>query len=255
LDEKVASWLNALEERHLSDLTTSEVARALRALSSCYVERRAKLAEGDALATKGKRAAFAVFYGPLHFLVTQRIVRSIPSAMGGIRDVLDLGCGTGAAGAAWGIETGAETVKGYDRHPWAVTEASWTYRHFRLHGRAIQRDIARTRINVAPVTAIVVAYAINELSPEVRSTVLQELLDAHGRGARILVIEPIARRLSPWWDAWRASFQQSGGRADDWRFALELPPTQRTFARAAGLNPRELTARSLWLDRPAAKPS
>ena len=254
LDGKTASWLTALETRHLSDLTTSEVARALRSLSSCYVERRVKLAEGDALATKGKRAAFALFYGPLHFLVTQRIVQSIPSAVGGIREVLDLGCGTGAAGAAWGIETGAGTVKGYDRHPWAVTEASWTYRHFRLHGRAIQRDIARTRINVTPATAIVVAYAINELSQGVRGALLQELLDAHQHGARVLVIEPIARRLSPWWDEWRDAFQRSGGRADEWRFAVDLPSTQRTFARAAGLDPRELTARSLWLDRPAAKP-
>ena len=249
VDEKTASWLTALEERHLSDLTSSEVARALRALSSCYVERRARLAEGDALATKGKRAAFALFYGPLHFLVTQRIVQSIPSAVGGIRDLLDLGCGTGAAGAAWGIESGADSVKGFDRHPWAVTEASWTYRQFRLHGRAVQRDIARTRVSITPATAIVAAYAINELSQEVRGTVLRALLDAHGRGAKVLVIEPIARRLTPWWDAWSDSFQRSGGRADEWRFSLELPPTQRTFARAAGLDPRELTARSLWLDR------
>jgi SAM-dependent methyltransferase len=247
MDEKTASWLTALEDRHLADLTMSEVGRALRALSSCYVERRAKLAEGDALATKGKRAAFALFYGPLHFLVTRRIVQSIPSATGAIRDVLDLGCGTGAAGAAWAIETTAEVVKGFDRHPWAVTEASWTYRHFRLHGRAVQRDFARSRINATPGTAIVVAYAINELSQEIRDNVLLQLVNAHVRGAKVLVIEPIARRSSPWWGAWRDAFQRSGGRADEWRFALELPPTQRAFARAAGLDPRELTARSLWL--------
>ncbi|MBA3888795.1 MAG: hypothetical protein H0X67_24180, partial [Acidobacteria bacterium] len=59
------AWLEALEGRHLSDLTPAEVARALRALSSCYVERRSKLARGGALDSAGKRAAFALFYAPL----------------------------------------------------------------------------------------------------------------------------------------------------------------------------------------------
>ena len=35
-------WLAALEKRHLSDLTFAEVSRALRALSSTYVERRSR---------------------------------------------------------------------------------------------------------------------------------------------------------------------------------------------------------------------
>jgi hypothetical protein len=70
----IAAWLGALEQRHLADLTMSEVARALRALSSCYVERRAKLAEGGALSSKGKRAAFALFYGPQHLRVIGEIL-------------------------------------------------------------------------------------------------------------------------------------------------------------------------------------
>jgi hypothetical protein len=61
-DARVMGWLQGLEERHLATLTPSEVARALRALSSCYVERRAKLAAGGALESAGKRAAFAQFY-------------------------------------------------------------------------------------------------------------------------------------------------------------------------------------------------
>ena len=55
------NWLAALDERHLANLTPSEVTRALRALSSCYVERREKLAHGGALDGAGKRAAFALF--------------------------------------------------------------------------------------------------------------------------------------------------------------------------------------------------
>ena len=49
------NWIAALDERHLADLTLPEVGRALRALSSCYVERRSRLAEGAALEGAGKR--------------------------------------------------------------------------------------------------------------------------------------------------------------------------------------------------------
>ena len=70
-------WTRALEARHLQDLTFQEVARALRSLSSCYVERRGRLAAGDALDGRGKRAAFALFYAPLHLVTTAHIVRSL----------------------------------------------------------------------------------------------------------------------------------------------------------------------------------
>src|SRR5216117_1184869 len=97
-DERFDRWMHALEARHLAELTFPEVSRALRALSSAYVERRRKLAEGAALAGAGKRAAFALFYGPIHFLLVREIVRAIaPSALS-VATIVDLGCGTGSAG-------------------------------------------------------------------------------------------------------------------------------------------------------------
>src|SRR5438105_15755218 len=94
-------WLADLERRHLAELTFPEVSRALRALSATYVERRQKIGEGAALAGAGKRAAFALFYGPLHFLLIAAIVRQLPPAARAIATLVDLGCGTGASGAAW----------------------------------------------------------------------------------------------------------------------------------------------------------
>src|SRR5260221_11312791 len=91
----------ALERRHLADLTFSEVSRALRSLSSAYVERRGRLAAGAALDGAGKRAAFALFYGPLHYLLVREIVGRLPGADRAVPRLVDLGCGTGAAGAAW----------------------------------------------------------------------------------------------------------------------------------------------------------
>ena len=261
MDELVATWLASLERRHLADLTTSEVARALRALSSCYVERRSKLEDGGALAGRGKRAAFALFYGPLHFLTTALIVRALPGALDGLREVIDLGCGTGAAGAAWAAAAGARSVRGYDRHPWAIAEANATYRHFHLEGRASQRDIGkpaanpgdRSALRAGPGSALLAAYAANELTAQGRSNLRSALFRAAEEGARVLVIEPIARRTAPWWGEWQHAVEHAGGRADEWRFPAELGPTQRTLARAAGLDPRELTARSLFL-QPAGPP-
>src|SRR5262245_37238782 len=93
-------WLAALEARHLADLRFAEVTRALRALSSIYVERRERLAGHAALDSAGKRAAYAMYYSPLHYLTASAIV----DALGATRPMsrlLDLGCGAGAASAAW----------------------------------------------------------------------------------------------------------------------------------------------------------
>ena len=234
----------ALDDRHLSELTPKEAARALRALSSCYVERRPRLTEGAALATAGKRAAFALFYGPLHFLTTREVVRALRLPC--ISALTDLGCGSGAAGAAWALESNA-AVAGFDRHPWAVEEANWTYKTLSLRGTARKAEIAHVQLSPEPRTAILAAFAINEVTDVTRRTVLRRMLDAGDAGARVLIIEPIARRPVPWWTEWSEAFANQGGRADEWRFAVSLPDRQLRLARAAGLRPRELTARSLCL--------
>jgi hypothetical protein len=59
-DERFDRWVGTLEARHLADLTFPEVSRALRALSSAYVERRQRLAEARA---RRRQRAFALFYG------------------------------------------------------------------------------------------------------------------------------------------------------------------------------------------------
>jgi hypothetical protein len=245
-DTSFTDWLAALEQRHLANLRPSEVSRALRSLSSCYVERRAKLAQGGAMNTAGKRSAFALYYGPLHFLITREIVRAIDRARY-VAQILDLGCGTGAAGASWAVESGRCTINGIDRHPWAVAEASWTYRHFGISGYAGQGDMLRAPIRGRKGHAILAAYSVNELGDEDRRELLAKLMEAHEQGARVLVIEPIAKRALPWWTDWQERFSSSGGRSDEWRFRIDLPERQRLLGKAAGLDPRELTARSLWM--------
>jgi hypothetical protein len=244
--EPFTAWLAALEQRHLANLRPSEVSRALRSLSSYYVERRTRLAQGAALNTAGKRAAFALFYGPLHFLVTREIITAIERARY-VAQILDLGCGSGAAGAAWALASGRCTINGIDKHPWTIDESNWTYRQLGITGYAGQGDIARAPIRGRKGHGILAAYSTNELDDDIRSNLLERLTAAKESGSHILVIEPIAKRALTWWPEWTDRFLAAGGRADEWRFRLELPERQRTLGRAAGLDPRELTARSLWM--------
>ena len=72
------------------------------------------------------------------------------------------------------------------------------------------------------------------------------MLRAAERGAPVLSVEPIAKKLSPWWEEWADSFTAAGGRSDEWRFPVDLPERLALMDKAAGLNHRELTGRSLW---------
>lgn len=246
-DDRFDRWVRALEERFLADLRFQEVSGALRALSSTYVERRARLRAGAALGGAGKRAAFALFYGPLHYLLVREIVRALPEATDGPAPLVDLGCGTGAAGAAWGSSRAAgSSVAGIDRHPWAVAEASRTYRDFGLTARTRQGDLTNISLPKPPAS-ILAAFAVNELPDAGRDQLLRQLIEGGVGGDRVLVVEPLAGFVAPWWDRWQSAFEAAGGRADQWRFRVELPDIVAKLDRAAGLNHRELTGRSLWL--------
>ena len=255
-DTRFDHWLDALETRHLADLTFPQVSSALRALSSTYVERRQRIREGGAVDGAGKRAAFALFYAPLHFLLVREIVRALsetasrPNPLtGGTKGMplVDLGCGTGAAGAAWGSAIATPpAVIGLDRHPWAVAEAAETYRAFHVSARTRRADIATAALPKGPAS-MVAAFTLNEMDEAARDTLMKRLVERAGRGDRLLIVEPIAGVVARWWNAWRAQIEAAGGRGDEWRFRVELPPIVAKLDRAAGLNHRELTGRSLWL--------
>ena len=199
-DDRLAHWIATLETKHLAELTFPEVSRALRALSSTYVERRQKLAEGAALSGAGKRAAFALFYGPLHYLLLTHIAERLPEATADVRTLLDLGCGTGASGAAWANacrspkhEAGPR-VMGIDRHPWAIGEAAATYRAFKIPATVRQGDIASAALPKGPVS-ILAAFTMNELDDPERDALLSRLVERASHGDRVLIVEPLERHL------------------------------------------------------------
>jgi len=62
----------------------------------------------------------------------------------------------------------------------------------------------------------------------------------------VLIVEPISRAIAPWWDDAVSRFTAVNGRADEWRFELERPPLVALFDKAAGLNHREVKARTIY---------
>jgi len=242
----VDAWLAALERRHTASLTSAELTRALRALSSCYVERRGRLGSGAALEGTGKRAAFALFYGPLHFLTIVHIVRALEGCARTPEAILDLGCGTGVGGAAWALACGTRPrVTGIDRSPWAAGEAAWTYAQLGIHGSARTADALKVVLPRASASAVLLAYAVNELDTGGRANLLEKLVDAVRAGTRVLIVEAIALRDKPWWPEWTRALAAEGARADEWRFDSDVPDLVRELARRAGLTLRELTARTI----------
>ncbi len=239
------SWVADLEKRHLAELSFAEVRKGLQAVSTLYVERRGRIGSGAVFDGEGKRAAFALFYGPLHHLVVAGIVAAVGAAKPGLARVVDLGCGTGAAGAAWALAAGTE-VFGVERSGWAATESRQTYAALSLRGRAAAGDLLRERLPGSGA-GILLGWVVNELEAASRAALLPRLLEAGRRGARVLVVEPIAARPVPWWSEWTEAFAADGGRSDLWRFPAALPPLVARLDRAAGLDHRTLTARSLYL--------
>jgi hypothetical protein len=243
-------WLGALEERHFAALNFQEVRRSVQALSALYVERRNRIEEGSAFDGAGKRAAFATFFAPLHFLLVREIVRALDAAKVAMSDILDLGCGTGIGGAAWALEMNPHPrITGIDRNPWTVREAKWTYGAFSLRSAVRAEDLSSFKIGKN--TAVIAAFTINELSDEMRTRMLREMLSAARNGSPVLVIEPIARSVASWWPEWAKAWIVLGGREDEWRFSIPLPESLALMDKAAGLDHRELTGRSLWM--PAKK--
>ena len=139
MDRTTEAWLegsNAASCRFHDDRSRS----GARALSSCYVERRTKLATGAALSSASGRHS-PRFLARCISSSRARLSRrgDLPSS---ITDVIDLGCGTAAAGAGLAARSrrarfaGLTVIRG--RSPRRMT-----YRQFGLRHRVVQASMVR----------------------------------------------------------------------------------------------------------------
>jgi hypothetical protein len=115
-----------------------------------------------------------------------------------------------------------------------------------LVGQARTGDV--TRVPTSRAThALVAGYLLNELPEPSRASVVDHLVHSASAGGQVLVMEPIARAVAPWWDAVADRFAATGGRADEWRFQPDVPDLVATLGKAAGLNYREVRLRTIFV--------
>lgn len=246
------NYFDVLEKRHLANLTRPEFTRAVRALSVRYVERRGQLPTRSPLDSAGKRAAFGLFYAPLHMLTVEAAVLAVAPAARPTH-LVDLGCGTGVCSAAWAmtLPEPRPSIDGCDLHPWALEEARWNWRTLGLRGRATRLDavaamerLVKTRPSLSG-TGIVAGWTVNELEPAARDRLLDLVTRAATNGAVFLMLEPLARGIAPWWDSWERTLAPLGVVSGDYKFDIELPPRLAEFSASAGFSSRVLGARVL----------
>jgi SAM-dependent methyltransferase len=243
------AWLEAAVKRHSPPLTFPEIRKGVRALSALYVEGRgAGRVASRAAGGAGKRAALATYYAPLHFLTVHHALRELEAgSWRAPRRLFDLGCGSGAAGAAlartWETPPGLVLV---DSSASALAEARHTLAAFGLRGRTRRARLPGAAPRPAPAIAVVLSFAVNELDPAARERLLVSLRGLAGRGALLLVVEPLASWAAPWWADWIAALAPAGVEAREVRFRLERPAWIEAMDRAAGLDHQELRARVLF---------
>jgi RNA polymerase sigma-70 factor (ECF subfamily) len=248
-DDILDRWLNDLIERHTRTLARPEFLKAVRALSARYVERRRELPHRSPIDSAGKRAAFAAFFAPLHFITVRTVVGRLDASSAGVREIVDLGCGTGAASAAWALALREPpAILGIDRSSWALAEAAWNWRGLNVDGRTRRADLRdAVGLRRQKSSALLLAWSVNELDDRARATLLPALLSEARAGRPILVVEPLARRAVPWWSEWAKAWERAGGREDEWKIETSLPARLAEISDAAGFRRQSIGARALWL--------
>jgi SAM-dependent methyltransferase len=253
LRERFDAWLADAIARHGAGLEFREIRKGVQALQALYVERRAggNLA-ARALEGRGKRAALATYHAPLHFLVVHQLLADLaPERLGGVRRVVDLGCGTGAAGAAAAVSLGPPTgsstprVLAIDRSGFALDEARRTCGAFGLGVRCVRGRLPCALPSAEAGDLWVLGWATNELDEVAREALLAALGRALASSPRLLLLEPLAGTATPWWRAWAEALAPLGVEEPRFKVRLALPEWIARLDRAAGLDHRVLGARVL----------
>src|SRR5258708_34497027 len=113
-----------------------------------------------------------------------------------------------------------------------------------MNARVRRDDLSRLPPSKPPA-GIIAAYSVNELADAARAALLTRLLDRARRGDRVLIVEPLARGIAPWWSEWRDAFACIGGPGDEWRVAAAPPPLLAKLHPAPRLAHRALPRRPL----------
>ena len=241
------AWLGDVVARHTAELDFREVRKGAQALSWLYVERRGEVDLAVcSVDGRGKRAALASYYAPLHFLTAHHAMDRIGAArFGDVRRVFDIGCGTGASGAAVATALGSSEITGIDRSGFALSEARHTHAAFGLLGRTRRGRVPDLLPRAEAGDLWLLGWSANEMDERARDALLERIVRAIGFGTRILLFEPLAGSIVPWWPAWRAALAPLGLADFECKARVALPEWVARLDAASGLDHRVLGARAL----------
>lgn len=246
LAERLDAWLAGARER-APGLTTRDLRKGVRALSSLYVERRHHGGAAGALEGSAKRAAFASFYAALHFLTAYHAAERLLCGAPLPARIVDLGAGTGAAGAGLACALGGgPRLLALERSGWALGEARHTFAAFGLSARLRRVRLPAGLPQTRGTDLLCAGWLLNECEPDTRQTLLDWLAAGARRGARILVLEPLAGGTVPWWSEAASQLADAGIESDLLKLRIRRPELVEELDRAAGLDHREIGARVLW---------
>jgi SAM-dependent methyltransferase len=246
LQERFDAWLAAAVASE--PLRFPELRKGVQALSARYVERRGgSRATAGAFSGAGLRAAFASYYAPLHFLAAYYAAQELPTSFRtGVRRVVDVGAGTGAVGAAVSLATAHAPVLALDRSAWALTEARQSFRLLGTRGHTRRVELPAGLPPLGSGDLVTAGYVLNELPPAAREQLTATFARALGAGARLLVLEPLARGVSPWWNDSVRRLAAAGAEPAVFKWQIERPAWIERLDDASGLDHREIGARVLW---------
>lgn len=253
---RVDRWIDALIARHTAALSRPEFLKAVRAVSARYTERRAQLGSRSPIDSAGKKAAFAAFFAPLHFVTAQAAAAATGADREPLDAIVDLGCGTGVASAAWASAfPGRMSLHGVDLMPWSLQEAAWNWRMLQLDGRTERRDLVAAASQYADRSTrlprgrigFVLGWSINELAMADRDRLLPHLVTLAHAGHAVLVLEPLANAATPWWGEWERALGADGGMSATWKFDVRLPRALAELDEAAGFRREHLGVKTLFV--------
>lgn len=240
LEPRISAWLDAAVARH-APLSFRDLRKGVQGLSHRYVERRTDAkALADALGAPARRAAFSTYYAALHFMQAFLAAHAFPAWIG-VDRVVDLGAGTGAVGLGASLALAAPVpVLAVDRSGWALAEARRAGRDWGVPVRTRRHDLARGLPRVGPGDGVTAGWFLNELPERARDAAADGLAAASARGARLILLEPLAGPVAPWWDDLVGRLELD---ARELRARVARPRWIADMDRAAGLDHGELRAR------------
>jgi len=244
-----AAYRLFLEERfefYSESLRFAELRKGVQALSTFYVQERKRLGGSKIFSSLGKRAAFELYYAPRHFYLLREILRGLGQPVPPGR-LFDLGCGNGICSAAWAsLCQSAPKIVARDISSHAVDQAKVLYRALDLRANVGRGSVLKMP-DVGAGDILVLGFVVNELSQSDRQSLKRLLLNRVRKGSGLLLIEPLAKTPSRWWEEWVGAFPKEKAREDMWKFSVDLPTAVFDLGKAAGLRPAQLGARSLYV--------